>query len=401
MLAVGTVGDYLRPYADSDTFLTRDGGFTWEEVRKDAHMWEFGDAGSILLLANDEQPTDRVTYTLNEGLTWQDYSFGESIRVQSIVTVPTDTSRKFILFGTRSDKPESTVAVHLDFSSITNVKCKLDLANPNNDDFELWSPSESREEPCLFGVQALYHRRIRDRNCYIGERLPQPHKIEKHCPCSEQDFEWWVPRALSRSVGRELTQNGTPPRSEFNHKRNAQGDCVLVEGAQPLEAEKTCAWNEPFWFDRTAYRKVPHSKCEGGLQLDKGSRHVCPGHSTRGGLFWATMATLPFGIAALAAVWWSRRRAGGGKGRIRLPEPGEPGRSSALEFLVSVPWFLIGVVGVVVEKVRDLEVPWLSERLRSRRRRAGGGGGGGGGYRSVRLDDSLDAELLGDYDDDL
>ncbi|GAA5827143.1 hypothetical protein JCM3770_007150 [Rhodotorula araucariae] len=367
MLAVGNVGEYLVPYTDSDTFLTRDGGFTWEEVHKDAHLWEYGDAGSILLLANDEEPTDHVTFTLNEGLSWQDYSFGEAIRIRSIVTVPQDTSRKFILFGTKADRPESTVAVHLDFSSITNVKCKLDLSNPATDDFELWSPSEKREEPCLFGRQALYHRRIRDRNCFIGEQLPQPARIEKYCPCSVEDFE-----------------------CEYNYKRNARGDCVLVEGAQPLEADQTCKVDQAFWYDRTNMRKIPHSKCQGGLQLDKGSRHVCPGISTRGGFFWAMVAVLPFGIAALAAIWWTRRR--GGKGRIRLPEPGEPGRSTIVDVLVSIPWFVVGVAGAVFEKVRDLDIPWLGNRLRRNRR---------GGYRNVRLDDALDAELLQDYDDEL
>ncbi|GAA5934219.1 hypothetical protein JCM1841_004702 [Sporobolomyces salmonicolor] len=369
MLAVGNVGEYLVPYADSDTFLTRDGGFTWEEVHKDAHMWEYGDQGSILVLANDEDVTDHVTFTLNEGLTWQDYVFGEPIRVRSIVTVPMDTSRKFILFGTAPDKPESTLAIHLDFSSITNVKCKLDLASPDSDDFELWSPSESRDEPCLFGMQALYHRRIRNRNCFVGERLPQPHKIEKYCPCTADDFE-----------------------CEFNHRRDSRGDCVPVPGAAPLEADQTCAWDQPFWYDRTAYRKVPHSKCEGGLALDKGSRHVCAGHSTRGGFFWATIAVLPFGIAALAAVWWARRR-GGGKGRIRLPEPGEGNRSGLAELLISIPWFVVGVVGAVVSYARELEIPWLSDRLRRRNSSRG--------YRSLRLEDAMDAELLGDYDDEL
>lgn len=174
MLAVGNVGESLVTYTDSDTFLTRDGGFTWEEVHKDAHIWEYGDQGSILLLVNDEDATDHVTYSLNEGLSWQDYNFGERIRVRSIVTVPMDTSRKFILFGARPDKTDSSVALHLDFSSITNKKCRfrifsrqylvklnyhltvkgvLDLARPNEDDFELWSPSEGREEKCLFGHQ--------------------------------------------------------------------------------------------------------------------------------------------------------------------------------------------------------------------------------------------------------
>lgn len=124
MMAVGNVGVSLAPYVDSDTFLTRDGGLTWEEVSKDAHMWEYGDQGSILLLVNDEGPTDRVKYSLNEGLSWNEYSFGEPMRVRSIVTVPEDTSRKFILFGQTSSGGENTVAVHLDFSKITVTKCE-------------------------------------------------------------------------------------------------------------------------------------------------------------------------------------------------------------------------------------------------------------------------------------
>jgi hypothetical protein len=160
MLAVGNVGETLAPYADSDTFLTRDGGFTWEEVHKDAHMWEYGDQGSILVLANDEEVTDHVSYTLNEGLTWQDYTFGDRIRVQSIVTVPMDTSRKFILFGVHPDKPESSVAVHLDFSSITNVKCELHFC---------WQFARAREEIVVILISRRSSRRqARSRQPQLG-----------------------------------------------------------------------------------------------------------------------------------------------------------------------------------------------------------------------------------------
>jgi len=190
MLAVGNVGKDLAGYTDSDTFLTRDAGFHWEEVHKDAHIWEFGDQGSILIIANDEGPTDRVSYTLNEGLSWSEYVFGDSIRVQSIVTVPSDTSRKFLLLGTAPGKADATVAIHLDFSRTANEKCRLDLTDANNDDFELWSPSEDREEQCLFGRQTLYYRRIRDKKCYIGEKLPQPHSVQRNCMCEDEDFEW-------------------------------------------------------------------------------------------------------------------------------------------------------------------------------------------------------------------
>ena len=123
IMAVGNVGEKLAPYKESDTFLSRDAGFTWEEVHKDAHLWEFGDSGSILVMANDEEPTDHVLFTTDEGLNWREYKFtDEKVRVRSIVTVPADTSRRFILFGTYG-RSFSSVAVHIDFSSLTSIQC--------------------------------------------------------------------------------------------------------------------------------------------------------------------------------------------------------------------------------------------------------------------------------------
>ena len=154
----------------------------------------------------------------------------------------------------------------------------------------------------------------------------------------------------------------------------------------PLPADDTCTWDQPFWYDRTNLRKIPHSSCVGGLALHQGSAHACPGISRHGWLFWLTIAIAPFFLAGLAAIFWTRRRSG--KGRIRLPEPGEGGNSGLADVLVSVPWFLIGVVGAVVGWAKEVEIPWLSERLRR----------GRGGYRTLRLDD--DAALLRDYEDD-
>lgn len=123
LMAVGNVGRHLAPYTESDTFLSRDAGFTWEEIHKDAHLWEFGDSGSILVLANDEVPTNHVLFSTDEGMTWREYQFGtQKIRVQVIVTVPSDTSRRFLLLGHYAASSES-VAVYLDFSSLTRKKC--------------------------------------------------------------------------------------------------------------------------------------------------------------------------------------------------------------------------------------------------------------------------------------
>lgn len=213
-MAVGNVGESLARYTDSDTFLSRDAGFTWEEVRKDAHLWEFGDSGSILIMANDERETDHVVYTTDQGLHWKTYKFaeeGKKLRVRSIVTVPMDTSRKFILLGQRPHE-RKWVAVHLDLSSVLTRHCasissgssqtarahliciiagKLTLEDSSKDDFELWSPSEERSEMCLFGRQTLYHRRLREADCYVGEQSEKlSGKIEKNCACTDVDFEW-------------------------------------------------------------------------------------------------------------------------------------------------------------------------------------------------------------------
>ncbi|POW07093.1 hypothetical protein PSHT_10089 [Puccinia striiformis] len=327
--------------------------------------------GSILVLVNDEGPTDRVKYTLDEGLTWSEYVFGETpIRVTSILTVPDDTSRKFILFGFTKRTGDITVVIHLDFSKITNVKCVLDTTDPNHDDFELWSPSETRTEPCLFGRQTLYYRRVRSpsRLCYVGEKLPQPHKIQRNCLCSEEDFE-----------------------CEFNYRRDpVSHKCTLVPGASPLASEPNCAWNESFWHERTEFRKIPYSSCEGGVQLDKGRQHICPNASGHGVFWWGTVVVAPAILFGLGGFWWMRRRAsgeGGGwrRGVIHLPDGGRragggSGVSETLDTIASIPWFLVGVGSALWGYLitSSLVTKWV--------------GGGRQGYRQVSLDD--DAELL-------
>ncbi len=124
-MAVGNVGESLVPYTQSDTFLSRDAGFTWEEVHKDAYLWEFGDSGSILIMANDEEPTDHVLFSTDEGKNWREYRFSQDkMRVTSIVTVPADTSRRFILLA-QYPRSLNSVAVHLDFSALTRTVCEF------------------------------------------------------------------------------------------------------------------------------------------------------------------------------------------------------------------------------------------------------------------------------------
>lgn len=69
-MGVGSIGQYLQPYEDSDTFLSTDAGVSWKMIRMDAHKYEFGDQGSILVVVNDEEGVDTVRYSTDLGKSW-------------------------------------------------------------------------------------------------------------------------------------------------------------------------------------------------------------------------------------------------------------------------------------------------------------------------------------------
>jgi hypothetical protein len=70
VMGVGSVGEYLKGYSDCDTFLSTDAGVTWKMVSRNAHMFEFGDQGGIVVMINDEGPVDHIRYSLDFGKTW-------------------------------------------------------------------------------------------------------------------------------------------------------------------------------------------------------------------------------------------------------------------------------------------------------------------------------------------
>jgi hypothetical protein len=97
--------------------------------------------------------------------------------------------------------------------------------------------------------------------------------------------------------------------SDYNYVRNNEDKCVLAEGAEPLPKDTSwdsCEGNVEYWYERTAYRKIPHSSCEGGLTLHQGVRHNCPGLKNHSFWFWLSMALAVLAMTALFSLWWRR-----------------------------------------------------------------------------------------------
>lgn len=358
LIGVGSVGPKLKPVSDSDTFLSRDGGISWKEAVKGSHMWEFGDQGSIIVLAADRERSHEVMYSLNEGETWQTYAFTtkeKALELYDIATVPSDTSRSFLLFGREKGNADAFVT-RIDFTGLTNVQCTLDTDKPDEDDFELWTPSHPfMEENCLFGHEAQYHRKIPDRDCFVGPRVHQPHKLLRNCTCVRQDYE-----------------------CDLNYERASDGSCQLVPGYTPPDHSAICTTDKDLieFFEPTGYRRIPLTTCQGGLTLDQSTAHPCPGReeefeARRGvhGLVLVCAIVLPI-AAALGIGWWIWRKTEGKFGQIRLGE--EDNRTVFIRYpililsaIVAVAMTLPSVARAASTAVRNLFT--RNKRFTSRR----------------------------------
>lgn len=390
MLAVGNVGEYLTPLFDGNTFFTKDGGASWKEIKKGYYMWEYGDQGSIIVIVNGHDSTNTITYSLDEGDTWHDYQFSEDlVKIDDIATVPSDTSRKFLLIGRpRLSKGEASLTVQIDFTNMFERKCVLNEKDPEHDDFELWSPSHPfQEDNCLFGHEAQYYRKVKGGDCYIGRSLIQPHAIIRNCSCTRQDFE-----------------------CDINYARGNDGACHLVDGYTPPDHSLVCKEMPGLieYWEPTGYRRIPLSTCQGGREFDKVESVPCPGkegeykQKHRGlhgfGLFFVIV--LPIGmVGVIGYILWdhySKRY-----GQIRLGEENDS-QPIVIQYLVVM---VAGVVAVVSVIPYMFSSAWRSIQNKIKTRSRGGSfttrssfARGSNNYSVVAAEDENEL-LTGDLDE--
>lgn len=312
MFGIGNVGAHLTSKEKGDTFLTTDGGVSWKHVRKGNYMWEYGDRGSLLVLVKDGK-TKKLSFSLNQGHKWKDFEFtSEEVEVTDIATVPSDNSRKFLIFTKKDGK---TKVFGVDFSGLYKRQCQLDLDNPDKDDFEYWSPKHPEStESCLFGHEAKYLRRAKgSEDCFIGMApLTDGYKVVKNCACTRNDYE-----------------------CDYNYYRESDNTCKLIKGLSPSDHKKEmCKKNAFEYFEPTGYRRVPLSTCKRGKQFDSFIPKACPGKTKEFNKHYGRdigvgklllIIGLPMAIA-IFATWFvydrGIRRNGGFKqfGQIRLDE---------------------------------------------------------------------------------
>ena len=71
ILGTGNVGPYLRfEEAQTNTYISIDGGLTWIEAHKKPYIYEIGDHGGLLVMAQSTKRTKEVIFSWNEGMNW-------------------------------------------------------------------------------------------------------------------------------------------------------------------------------------------------------------------------------------------------------------------------------------------------------------------------------------------
>ncbi|KAI9927316.1 vacuolar protein sorting/targeting protein PEP1 [Aspergillus wentii] len=331
MMGTGNVGEYLASKEEADTFITRDGGITWKSVKKGKYIWEYGDAGSIIVIVLESKPTKVLHYSINEGDTWEDFQFSDvEMQIDDISTLPSDTSKNFLLWGKDLEQGKFTT-VNVDFSGTRTRSCRV-----KDGDFYLWEPKHPlQENNCLFGHIEQYHRKKPEAECWTDWREPRVHSIGENCTCTRNDYE-----------------------CDYNYEPQSDGSCALVPGLPKPDAMATCKANpdEIEYWEPTGYRRIPLTTCQGGLNLDHVVSKACPSkekeyqekHGISGvGLFFAIV--IPIALAG-AAGYYAYTRWDGKFGQIRLGEGGNATSERMLSRdspLIIVPVAVIaGVVAV-------------------------------------------------------
>jgi len=70
VMGVGSIGQNLLSYEECDTFLSIDAGLSWRMVKMNAHKHQIGGVGSVLVVVNDEEGVDEISYSLDFGKNW-------------------------------------------------------------------------------------------------------------------------------------------------------------------------------------------------------------------------------------------------------------------------------------------------------------------------------------------
>lgn len=95
VLGTGNIGYRLT---DNDSqkslYMSRDGGLTWRIIRVGVHIYEIGDHGALIVIAQKNVPTTFVEFSWDEGENWERLQIADRpIFIDNIIIEPNSISQ--------------------------------------------------------------------------------------------------------------------------------------------------------------------------------------------------------------------------------------------------------------------------------------------------------------------
>lgn len=246
LMTLGTVGDGSENmWENLMTFISRDGGATWEVAFEYPCMFAFGDLGNVIIAMpyfpnEDQDPQAEFYYSLDQGKTWKEYQLEVPIAPTNVIsTTPDGSGLNFIItsFNLESGINASLEGVFyaIDFSDAFNGEVC------GNKDFEPWYLAGGE---CVNGVKYSYNRRKQDSQCLVRKLFEDlPLKQEVCEQCTEKDYE-----------------------CSFEFSKGEDGKCK--PDLKFLAASPACAKSGKDTVRLTPATKLPGSKCHKELKID-------------------------------------------------------------------------------------------------------------------------------------
>ncbi|KAI5949738.1 VPS10 [Candida theae] len=194
LMGVGTEGKHLtHDISEMKTFVSRDGGYSWDLVLEEACVFSFGDQGNVMLAmpyagVKRTDPGKFFYYSLNQGKDWEKVEIKDAVYILDFITSVDGSSRKFLIHGIKPDfntGDDKELLYHIDFSKAYGGKtCK-------DSDFE---DIYARQVPdniqlCAYGHKEKFHRRKQDAECFVDKLFEDVRVYDEPCQCVENDFE--------------------------------------------------------------------------------------------------------------------------------------------------------------------------------------------------------------------
>jgi len=184
MLALGNEGDYLESIDDASLYFSHDGGKSWSRIKDGNCLYETTGRGSVLLVTYTN--ANYISYSLDEGNTWQDCIYftnyttlGDSIQPQSFQSnFDLNGANSLLLTLTQYNGSQQYELYSISFS---------DERICDSNDYEYWYPhGNSSSSQCLLGQQVQFLRKKITSDCIVGQDFQS--EIITDCNCTIADY---------------------------------------------------------------------------------------------------------------------------------------------------------------------------------------------------------------------